>query len=76
MIVSNDIHPERDVYYLGARIIDILSWNEVKEFDYLETYHSLRETDNVSINLFSLVIDWLFIIGAITKGEKGLEKCF
>ncbi|EJF53330.1 hypothetical protein SapgrDRAFT_1623 [Saprospira grandis DSM 2844] len=76
MIVSKNIHPERDVYYLGAKVIDILGESSSKEFDYLELYQVLREDNNISINLFSLVVDWLFIIGVVKKGYKGLEKCF
>lgn len=52
MIVSKNIHPERDVYYLGAKVIDILGESSSKEFDYLELYQVLREDNNISINLF------------------------
>lgn len=77
MIVSKNINPERDLYYLGGKVIELLSQSKNTEFDYYEVYNKLNENHNLSINLFCLVLDWLFILGAIKKGKKGvLEKCF
>jgi hypothetical protein len=76
MIINKNIHPERDVYYLGAKVIEVLSTQESNLFDYFEVFAQLNEKEKISINLFSLVLDWLFIIGVIKNGNKGLEKCF
>jgi len=76
MIVSRDIHPERDVYYLGAKVIDILDAQNNQKFDYFDVFGKLRATEKISVNLYALVLDWLFIIGAIKKNDKYLEKCF
>lgn len=76
MIVNRDTHPERDVYYLGAKVIDILNAQNNQKFDYFEVFGKLRATEKISVNLYSLVLDWLFIIGVIRKNNKHLEKCF
>lgn len=76
MIVNKDIHPERDVYYLGAKVIEILADHRSQKFDYFEVFGELKATEKISVNLYSLVLDWLFIIGAIRKNDKDLEKCF
>jgi hypothetical protein len=37
MIISKDINPERDVYYLGAKIIEIIA-DESSHIDFFELY--------------------------------------
>jgi uncharacterized protein YueI len=77
MIISKDINPERDYYYLGAKVIEILSKSDVKKHDYFSTFEELKSSENISINLFTLTLDWLFILGAIEKSERGfITKCF
>lgn len=77
MIVNKNINPERDLYYLGGKIIEILNNSDKKEFDYFELYNGLNKNHSISINLFSLILDWLFILGVIKIGKKGsLVKCF
>jgi len=77
MIINKNINPERDLYYLGGKVIEILDSSNKTKFDYFELYSSLNKNHNISINLFSLVLDWLFILGAVKKDKKGLlEKCF
>lgn len=77
MIVDKNINPERDLYYLGGVLIDLLSDKKANEFDYLDLYELLNKRLTISINLYSLTLDWLFILGAITKGENGkVIKCF
>lgn len=77
MIVNKNINPERDLYYLGGKVIEILDNSNNAKFDYFELYINLSKNHDISINLFTLVLDWLFILGAIKKDKKGLlEKCF
>lgn len=77
MIISKDINPKRDFYYLGAKVIDILSSSEDDEFDFFCVFEKLKSSENVSVNLFILTLDWLFIIGVINKSDKGqIVKCF
>lgn len=77
MIVNKNINPERDLYYLGGKVIEILDNSNNAKFDYFELYSNLNKNHDISINLFTLVLDWLFILGAVKKDKKGLlEKCF
>ena len=77
MIVSKDIHPERDVYYLGAKVINILS-NEISSTsNYLDVFEKLNNSENISIHLFVLVLDWLYLSGVVSGIENGrIIKCF
>lgn len=77
MIINKNINPERDLYYLGGKVIETLNLFNQSEVDYFELFLSVKKTNTLSINLYSLVLDWLFILGVIKKGKKGLiEKCF
>ncbi len=77
MIVDKNINPERDLYYLGGILIDILSKKRKREIDYIELYKSFKQKQEITINLYSLTLDWLFILGLVTKGENGrIKKCF
>lgn len=77
MIVNKNINPERDLYYLGGKVIEVLNSYTKNEIDYFDLFLSVNKSNKVSLNLYSLVLDWLFIIGVIKKGNKGLIiKCF
>ncbi len=77
MIVNKNINPERDLYYLGANVIEVLDSFTKNEIDYFDLFISVNKFNKISLNLYSLVLDWLFILGVIKKGNKGLIiKCF
>ncbi len=77
MIINKNINPERDLYYLGGKVIEVLNLFNQNEVDYFELFLSVSKSNKVSLNLYSLVLDWLFILGVIKKGNKGLIiKCF
>jgi hypothetical protein len=77
MIVNKNINPERDLYYLGGNVIDVLNSYTKNEIDYFDLFLSVNKSNELTLNLFSLVLDWLFILGVIKKGNKGMIiKCF
>ena len=77
MIVTNNTNPDRDLYYLGGKVIEVLISNDSNEVDYFDLYQKVNNELSISINLYTLVLDWLFIIGAVINAENGLvRKCF
>lgn len=77
MIVDKTTNPERNLYYLGGVLIDVFIKKKKDEIDYLELYKLFNQQQNITINLYSLTLDWLFILGLVTKGENGrIKKCF
>lgn len=77
MIVNKNTNPERDLYYLGGKVIEVLNSFTKNEIDYFDLFLSVNKSNKVSLNLYSLVLDWLFILGVIKKGNRGLIiKCF
>ena len=77
MIINKNINPERDLYYLGGKVIEVLNSINQNEVDYFDLFLSVNKLNKITFNLYSLVLDWLFIIQVIKKGDKGLiKKCF
>jgi len=77
MIVNKNIHPERDLYYLGAKTVEVMNLSDKDEWDYFDLFSDLNMRQKVSVNLFSLVLDWLFIVNVIKHSSNGrIKKCF
>ena len=77
MIITKNINPERDLYYLGGKVIEELHLFTQNEIDYFDLFLIINKSNKVSLNLYSLVLDWLFVLGVIKKGKKGkIIKCF
>ncbi len=77
MIINSNITPDRDLYYLGGKVIEVLVSNEEEEVDYFDLFQRVNKELKISLNLYTLVLDWLFIIGVINNAENGLiKKCF
>lgn len=77
MIVSSDIKPDRDLYFLGSKVIEVLIDCDERKVDYFELFQKVNSELAISLNLYTLVLDWLFIIGVIKNAENRLiEKCF
>ncbi len=76
MILGKDTNPQKQVYYLGGQVLAELKQSDQKEFDYFDLYHSIKTREGISMNLFSLALDWLFILGAIKNKNGRVIKCF
>lgn len=77
MILGRDINPERNIYYIGGLVIEALKKKNSNEYDFLELFSLIGDTENnISMNSYSMALNWLFILGVI-KNEKGsIKKCF
>jgi hypothetical protein len=77
MIISKNIHPERDLYYLGGKVIEILASSKNVKYDYFDLYMQVNNLQAVNLGLYMLVLDWLFLLGVIKNSDNGcIEKCF
>ena len=48
-------NPERDLYYLGGKVIEVLSMFSQQEVDYFELYFNVNKMNKISINLYKLI---------------------
>ena len=78
MIIGQDIHPERNLYYWGSTILEMLGSRDewVGGINSFSLYEELKNTHDISSEIFLLALDWLFILGAI-EGKRGIiKRCF
>lgn len=75
MINDYNTNPRRDLYYLGGVVIDILHQANGDEI-FFDIFEKVREREAISMNLFSLTIDWLYLLDAVNFKNGRLEKCF
>jgi len=74
VIVNQDNHPQRQLYYLGAKALEILS-DKGGTVDFFDIYQELKIKENISIRLFVLTVDWLYLLGAIKSNKGIIEQC-
>lgn len=76
MIVSNNINPKLDLYYVGALALKHMD-NSYESFDTIELYEKIKENESeIKFRLFFLSLDWLFVLGAIELVDNGfIKKC-
>lgn len=76
MILGKDIKPDRQIYNIGAFVIEVLQSMEDSEMDFLVVFEELKKKISVSFNTFMLALDWLFLLGAIENNNGRIKKCF
>jgi len=76
MIISKDIKPERQIYHLGALLLEVLQSNLNKNIELFEVFEHMNRHETISVNAFILTLDWLFLLGAITNDRGRIVKCF
>ncbi len=77
MLLNNNIQPQFDVYYQGAKLIDYLNKMTEKTVDFFDVYNGFNTTNKISMNLFILTLDWLYILNLVIKSKQvNIEKFF
>lgn len=74
MLLPNDIHPERTVYYNGAYVLEAL--NEMSSASVLGLYERVRLKQMMTLPMFILCLDWLYLLQLIALDEGGkVTRC-
>jgi hypothetical protein len=77
MIVEKNTNPKYDLYFLGAKIIEFFLAKNAREYDYFALYKEFLPNEKIGIKLYSLALDWLFLLNAIQVGPNGtVKRCF
>jgi hypothetical protein len=69
MLLPEDIHPMNTLYFNGAVILQALL--SLEEASMMELFMESRKTIAVSMSLFVLSLDWLFLSECITRNQEG-----
>lgn len=77
MVINKDIKPENNLYFTGGLILEQLTYWDDENVDLLELYQKTNGMSEMSMKIFILSIDWLFILGLVKASSKGkIKKCF
>ncbi len=74
MILPNNINPKNTIYYNSALIIKKMKVCDNKDF--MNIYKILSKEINITLKLYLLCIDWLYLVNVIKIGIGGeIELC-
>jgi len=74
MLLPDNIHPEDSVYYNGAFVLQAAQQN--LSLDLLDLYQHAKRLKEMSLPIFLLCLDWLFLLNLLTLDDQGrVELC-
>ncbi|MDU9047658.1 MAG: hypothetical protein Q3M30_02330 [Candidatus Electrothrix sp. Rat3] len=74
MLIPDNIHPEQTIYFNGAFVLKTIQKHRM--MDMLELYVQTRSERNMTMPVFMLCIDWLYLLNLVTLNDKGMvELC-
>lgn len=76
MIINQDIKPEKQAYYLGSRVISVLSKAASGPIQPEEIFVTLNQEEKISYHAFCMALNWLYLLGALDRKGGEIIKCF
>lgn len=74
MLVPDNIHPEQTIYFNSVFVLKAIQENRV--MDMLSLYIQTTADREMSMPVFVLCLDWLFLLNLVTLNEHGkVELC-
>lgn len=74
MLLPDNIHPEQSIYYNGALVLQAL--REQRVMDLLDLYLSTKKQREMTMPVFVLCLDWLYLLNLVSLNEQGsVELC-
>ncbi|KAF0221903.1 MAG: hypothetical protein FD174_234 [Geobacteraceae bacterium] len=74
MLLPDNVHPEQSIYYNGAFVLQAL--RERRVMDLLDLYMSTQTYRQMTMPVFVLCLDWLFLLNLVSLNEQGgVELC-
>jgi len=68
MLVPDNIHPEQTIYFNGAFVLKAIQKRRV--MDLLDLYIQTTSEREMSMPVFLLCLDWLFLLGLVTLNRR------
>lgn len=69
MLIPDNVHPEHTIYFNGAFVLQVLE--NLRSIEFLDLYSETLKYRKMSMSVFVLCLDWLFLINLITLDEHG-----
>ena len=70
-MITIDSDPMLNPIYIGASILNELALIDFTEIGIEELYISIKDKLDMSYEVFTLSLDWLYIVGALDLNENG-----
>ena len=70
MLVPDNIHPERTLYYNGALVLKALQVH--RELDLISLYEHATIEQVMSFPVLVLCLDWLYLLNLVEIDEQGV----
>ena len=74
MLLPDNIHPEHSIYYNAAFVIQIIQQLNPTDLNLLDLYLKVKHHHEMSMSVFVLCLDWLFLLDLITLSDSGRIK--
>lgn len=69
MLLPDSIHPEQSIYFNGAFVLKSLQENPSS--DWLDLFQQVRSMREMSMPIFVLCLDWLYLLGVAQMDDQG-----
>jgi hypothetical protein len=76
MIINQDVKPEKQAYYLGAKVLAALNETPSGPINPSELFSKINQHEKVTYHAFSMALNWLYLLGALDHKEGKIVKCF
>lgn len=74
MLIPDNVHPERTIYFNGAFVLKVIQVH--RAINVIDLYLKTISENNMSMSVFVLCLDWLFLLGLIRFDNDGrVELC-
>lgn len=74
MLIPDNIHPEQTIYFNAAFVLKAIQENRV--MDLLDLYIQATTEREMSMPIYVLCLDWLFLLNLVTLNEDDkVELC-
>ena len=74
MLLPDNIHPEQSIYYNGAIVLQAIQKH--RSIDFLDLYVQAQSHREMSMPVFVLCLDWLFLLNLVKLNDRGgVELC-
>ena len=74
MLIPDNIHPEQTIYFNGAFVLKVMQKH--RGMDMLDLYIHAKAEREMSMPVFVLCLDWLFLLDIIAIDANGrVELC-
>ena len=74
MLLPDNVHPEKSIYYNGAIVLQSLQKRTTQNI--IDLFQNAKKQHNMSFAVFILCLDWLYLINVATINQKGeVELC-